>query len=594
MKKIYWKFLLLCLCLSLGSCKEDIVLGEFQPKAPDLSFITTYLEEIEEAGGEFTIELESNLPWRVKSNNDWISVDESTSYGEATDKAAIKIKVEKNKLLEAREGSITVWITNDYEKNFVVRQVAGTPPPIVKRHVYVKENGKGAGTSWEDATSLSVALTEELTAGDFIHIAAGSYSPSLPVTGGNEAVDSDKTFEIKENIIIIGGYPADAKEGDVSNPSNNITEFTGKSQSNHVVTIVAPKMDGQKVTITGVTITGGKALSSGTVLINGTKYAGNYGGGIIIGNSVAELNDCTIQSNIANNGAGGIYAFATATLSMNHCIVDANSCIASGANGGGVFVDGGAILEMNGGKVINNSAGGFAGGVYAMKSICRIYNMTIEKNAAGGAGSAVSGKAYGGVYIRESQSLLVNCTISENTSSNIGAGFGIYGTAASPATADLISCTITENRLKHASALGGGVYVNAAATSASVNVYNSIISGNTRGVDGNNFASDEDGASGYVIINKYSVVSDAVLDGEGKETSFKFNFSTMLEKSVEQEGTVYILKGDDNPAKKQGMTQTELVNLSTNFTPLISEDIIGFDQLGLNRDNKTYMGSCVK
>ncbi len=594
MKKIYWKFLLLCLCLSLGACEEDIVIGEFQPKDPELSFLTTSLEEIEEAGGEFIIELESNLPWRAKSNSDWISIDDPTSYGEATDKATIKIKVEKNKILEAREGSITVWITNDYEKNFVVKQVAGTPPPIVKRHVYVKENGKGTGASWDDATSLSVALNEELTAGDFIHIAAGSYSPSSSVTGGSETTESDKTFEIKENIIIIGGYPVDAKEGDVSNPNDNVTELTGKSQSNHVVTIVAPKVDDQKVTITGVTITGGKALSSGTVLINGTKYAGNYGGGIIIGNSVAELNDCTIQANIANSGAGGVYAFATAMLSMNRCIVDANSCIASSANGGGVFVDGGATLEMNGGKVTNNSAGGFAGGVYAMKSICRIYNMTIEKNAAGGAGATVTGKAYGGVYIRESQSLLVNCTISENISSNIGAGFGIYGTAASPATADLISCTITENRLKNASALGGGVYVNAAAAGASVNVYNSIISGNTRGVDGNNFASDEDGASGYVITNKYSVVSDAVLDGEGKEVSSKFNFSTMFEKSTAQGYKVYVLKGDNNPAKEQGMTQTALIEIGMNFTPQISKDIIGFDQLGLNRDSKIYMGSCVK
>lgn len=593
MKKIYWKYLLLCFCLSLVACGDDIELGGFQPKDPNLSFLTTSLEEVEEIGGEFEIELESNLPWRIKSNVDWISINESTSYGEATSKAIVKIKVEKNKILEPREGSVTAWITNDYEKDFSIRQVAGTPPPIVKRHVYVKENGKGEGTSWEDATSLSEALAEDLSAGDYIHIAAGTYSPTSSVTGGSTN-ESDRTFEIRENIIIIGGYPADAKEGDDSNPSNNITELTGISQSNHVITITAPKIDNQRVNITGVTIKDGKALSSKSVLINGTKYAGNYGGGVIVGNSVVEMNNCTIQSNIANNGAGGIYAFATAELYMNHCIVDGNSCVASSANGGGVFIDGGASLEMDGGVISNNSAGGFAGGVYVMKSACRIYNMTIEKNAAGGTASAVAGKAYGGVYIREGQGLLVNCTILENTSSNIGGGLGIYGTAASPATTDVISCTITGNKVKHASALGGGIYVNASASGASVNVYNSIISGNTRGTDGNNFVSDEEGASGYVVTNKYSVISASVLDGEGQEKSNNFNFSTMLEKSSQPVGTVYILKGNDNPAKSEGMPKTELVKLSTNYTPQISEEIICSDQLGLSRDNKTYIGSCVK
>lgn len=593
MKKIYWKYLLFCFCYLLSACSEDIELGEFTPEEPNLNFITTSLEEVGEAGGEFDIELKSNLPWRVKSNEDWITVEESTSYGDATGKAIVKVKIEKNKVLEPREGSITAWVTNDYEQEFIIKQIAGTPPPIVKRHVYVKENGQGNGTSWEDATSLSLALAEDLSAGDFIHIAAGLYAPSLPMTGGSTS-ESDKTFEVRENIIIIGGYPANAREGDVSDPDNNITELTGNSQSSHVLMVTAPKVEDQKVAITGITVKEGKALSSGTVLINGTKYAGNYGGGLIVGNSVLELTNCTIQSNIANNGAGGVYAFATAELSMNHCIVENNSCVASSANGGGVFVDGGASLEMNGGKVSNNSAGGFAGGIYVMKSICRIFNVTVEKNAAGGTGSAVAGKAYGGVYIREGQGVLVNCTISENTASNIGGGLGVYGTAASPAATDIISCTISENKVKHSSALGGGIYVNASAAAATVNVYNSIVSGNTRGADGTNFVSDEEGASGYVVTNKNTIASAAVIGGEGQEISTDFNFSTMLEKRSENGIAYYVLKGDNNPAKTKGMSTADLFALGIGFIPNIAEEVMGSDQFGLSRDNKLYIGSCVK
>ena len=93
------------------------------------------------------------------------------------------------------------------------------------------------------------------------------------MTGGSTS-ESDKTFEVRENIIIIGGYPANAREGDISDPDNNITELTGNSQSNHVLMVTAPKVENQKVTITGITVKDGKALSSGAIQINCTKYAG--------------------------------------------------------------------------------------------------------------------------------------------------------------------------------------------------------------------------------------------------------------------------------------------------------------------------------
>ena len=350
------------------------------------------------------------------------------------------------------------------------------------------------------------------------------------------------------------------------------------------------------ITIKGITIKEGNASTNGSVLINGTNFANNYGGGIIVGNSILELNNCTIQANMANNGAGGIYAFAAAELKMNDCTIDGNSCVASSANGGGIVIDSGASLEMDGGHIINNSAGSFAGGIYVMQSTFRLFNVLIEKNSAGGTGSTVTGKAYGGVYVRESQGVLVNCTIFENTASNIGGGLGVYGTTSNPATTDIISCTITENEIRHASALGGGLYVNSAASTAVVNIYNSIISGNTRGTDGTNFVSDIDGASGYVVTRKKSISSAIVIGEKGEEISTDFNFSTMMKKVIDSNEniTYYELKGDDNPAQLYGMSQDELYELSLGFVPQIPEEIISSDLQGLSRSSKKYMGSCVK
>ena len=68
----------------------------------------------------------------------------------------------------------------------------------------------------------------------------------------------------------------------------------------------------------------------------------------------------------------------------------------------------------------------------------------------------------------------------------------------------------------------------------------------------------------------------------------------MLEKISEESITYYVLKGDNNPAKTKGMSTADLLALGIGFIPNISEEVMGSDQLGLSRDNKLYIGSCVK
>ena len=42
------------------------------------------------------------------------------------------------------------------------------------------------------------------------------------------------------------------------------------------------------------------------------------------------------------------------------------------------------------------------------------------------------------------------------------------------------------------------------------------------------------------------------------------------------------------------MSTADLLALGIGFIPNISEEVMGSDQLGLSRDNKLYIGSCVK
>lgn len=73
-------------------------------------------------------------------------------------------------------------------------------------HYYVKTDGSADkdGLTWETATTLANAIDQAMN-GDVIHVAAGSYVPSVPLTGMKTALDN--TFEIHSNFSMIGGYP---------------------------------------------------------------------------------------------------------------------------------------------------------------------------------------------------------------------------------------------------------------------------------------------------------------------------------------------------------------------------------------------------
>ncbi|MEE3483615.1 MAG: gliding motility-associated C-terminal domain-containing protein [Bacteroidales bacterium] len=93
---------------------------------------------------------------------------------------------------------------------------------------YVKVNGTGDGSSWDKAMGnkeFSYMLGHAREGATF-HLAAGTYVPVLN-SAYKEVTDSDLlVYQIKKSVNIIGGYPKNPTEKDVSNPKENITLFT--------------------------------------------------------------------------------------------------------------------------------------------------------------------------------------------------------------------------------------------------------------------------------------------------------------------------------------------------------------------------------
>src|SRR5690606_13278077 len=138
------------------SCSKTEDLGSFVPKDPNMSFNSEMIE-INKEGGEFTVAVESNLPWRAKANADWITLSAENSLGDGD----IVFSVGRNRTVDQRIGEIKVWITKDYEKTIRVIQAPADLSDLVT-HYYVKVSGSAdnSGLSWSEATSLEKALDE--------------------------------------------------------------------------------------------------------------------------------------------------------------------------------------------------------------------------------------------------------------------------------------------------------------------------------------------------------------------------------------------------------------------------------------------------
>lgn len=585
-------FFILSLALIFSGCEKAIELDSFSAKDPNI-VLTNEAINVDKEEQNYELKMTSNLPWRAKSNVDWITVDNATQSGPGEKEASIKIKVNKNPTVQPRTGTVSIWITDAYQKNFTVNQAAGDPPPLIKRNLYVKVGASGDGTSWETPISLSAALAMNLDEGDMIHVAAGTYQPENAITGGSATVAGDKTFEVKQNIKLIGGYPANAVTGAVADPLVNTTILDGNNSANHVLTISAPSVTGQQVNISGITVQkGNTSTSTSSATINGLAFPKTNGGGLIVGRAAVELVKCIITDNTAWSGGAGIYAFTNAKVTLRESVVKNNTLSSTGANGGGLHIEKQSDLFVYSSSISANGAGGFAGALYQYTGAFHIYNSTINGNGAGFVGSTTTGKAYGGIYLREGNGELVNCTVYGNTASNIGGGIGVYGTAAAPANLQLISSTVTGNMVKSTSALGGGIYMNAA--DVTVNISNSIVSGNSRGAIGTGTVSDVEGVAAAGWTKKASVIGGQVFDINAVAISgATFDFVTMFGPLANNGGNLSTIKllGTGNPAITNGMSSVELTSLGASLATAVPASIISFDQIGGSRSGKMHMGA---
>ena len=565
--------------LLLGSCTK-IDLGQFTPDNPVISFSEQQLEVPNTMDTVF-VEISSNLPYRLKTDKDWVKFVKPNGIG--SEKVAIIIT--RNREQAIRTAQVEAYITGEASASLTITQQADDPLPDYTQHFYVKEaaSADNTGLSWEQATTLDQALSSA-NDGDFIHLASGNYSPTLKLTGGT--LPSDITFEISQNIHLIGGYPSQASTGAISNPAANPTTLTGADKATHVVSIVAPIKDKQQVYLEGLIITKGKAGGSGSVTVQGNVLSRQHGGGMIIAGAKVELNQCRIQHNVSTNHVPGVYLTASAEVTMKEVSIKNNSTTIAASNGGGIWNDG-STLTMYDSEIVDNRIGGVGAGLYSLHTVRvsknMLYNVTIANNVCGIFGNNAVG---GGIYAREKSIIyLVNSTVHGNKAggTNYGGGIALFG--ATEVT--LINATVSANEGgTNATQAGGSGIHNSSAANNVLRIYNSLIVGNKGGTG------DQLGGSTFATFeSKSSLIKDLLYNYEGQSSITAVDVNQLFSPYANYGGYAETLPlQGSHIASTAGMSSLQLQLLGANH-PSVTASYLLIDQNNKSRTGKRFMGA---
>ncbi len=185
----------------------------------------------------------------------------------------------------------------------------------------------------------------------------------------------------------------------------------------------------------------------------------------------------------------------------------------------------------------------------------------------------------------------VNCTFSGNNGGTEGGSAICLAEDSTPLNVDIISCTITGNSDKRTNDEKMGAIFIQVGKNTTLNIYNSIISGNTHHKnEASSVAADVCITSGGANKGAYmsSIIGATYYNAAGAETAVTpvFDFATMLN------GCKLVGDASTNPAFGNGSTMVELEALADET---VTAAILKKDQAGNDRtDADKIIGALVK
>ena len=215
--------------------------------------------------------------------------------------------------------------------------------------------------------------------------------------------------------------------------------------------------EGGKISDNSASTNGGGVFSTGIVNLSGGEISGNTSGsgsGIFMHTGATlTMNGGTITKNTATVNGGGIYARA-ATFTMNDGEISYNT---SGAAGGGI--DGSAVnstVNLLGGSIHNNVSGAHGGGLSIGATANDMVSVTVSGNMEVYGNESRGGNGGGGLYIEGGVTLTMDGGKIYDNKAVKGGGVCLYTISTKLAKMNMSGGTISGNTARGD---GGGVYV---------------------------------------------------------------------------------------------------------------------------------------
>jgi len=350
--------------------------------------------------------------------------------------------------------------------------------------VYVNKDATGVnnGTSWENAfTSLDFAM-KNINAGE-IWVAEGIYYPETDIMGDIPSDDRHKSFIIKSDISIYGGFNGTETNREQRDWSQNITTMSGELNDPNSL------LDNSFHVIQSASQTNDKTILDGLIIRDGYSTINEDGGGGMYVYGFFIVRNCIFENNYAQGGGGAIWS------TYSDPIIEGNIFRNNKAFEGGAVVLRGSDALVKNNVFYNNSCeeiGGssstyMAGGALQVESYSSpiISDNIFQGNHAGVQGGAVnlisnfsvvfqnnillenSSEDGGALYIDGGGKYLFNNIFAKNTASNDGGAIFLdYVNQI-----EIINNTIVDNTAGH---YAGGIMTEGAG----INMVNTILYNN--------------------------------------------------------------------------------------------------------------------
>jgi len=221
------------------------------------------------------------------------------------------------------------------------------------RPIYVKNNGIGEGTSWEDATTLQNAMEIALY-GDEIWVGSGTYRPTF---GDNR----NATFSVADGVKLYGGFSGTETSLSQRNFLLNPTMFSGNIGATN-------NEKDNSYNVFRIEGTASNPITEATV-IDGIYIEGGY---------------ATLNAGSRNSGAGMYLEYASPTVT--NVVFRYNY---ASRDGGAVYVGTDSSPRFGNIVFFENESAGFGGAVYTIQN-ATIYNSIFYGNRSQHGGSISS------------------------------------------------------------------------------------------------------------------------------------------------------------------------------------------------------------